>query len=227
MEKLKDIVPGMSVNIVADIDVDKEITEVRNAIVYDVDGANLVLSQTNPPFEEYHLDKKITVTYIVKGKDGLSRMGFSGKIVSILNDYSLYSSSVVEALNVLRKGGLTTHDLRMHYRISPRSDSGINIYVGHEQVSLIDISMGGARFCHSKDHPIESRNIIKMILEIDAQKFNIEAKKVNVWHLPEAGRRADFVYVSVQFTKLDKNCSHILSGKILSIQRELLSKHSG
>jgi hypothetical protein len=224
VEKLKDINPGMSVNIVADVDVEKEITEVRNAIVYDIDGASLVLSQTNPPFTKYHIDKEITVTYIVKGKDGLSRIGFSAKLVGILNDYSLYSSNVVQALTVLRKGGLKTYDLRMHYRISPKSDSGIHIYVGNERVSPIDISMGGARFCHSKDHHIESRTIINMILELDAKKFNLEAKTVNVWHPSEAGRRADLEYVSVQFMKLDKSCSHILSGKILAIQRELLSK---
>jgi hypothetical protein len=223
-EKLRDINPGMSVNIVADVDMDKEITEVRNAIVYDVEGAKLVLSQTNPPFTKYHLDKEITVTYIVKGKDGLSRIGFTGKVVGILNDYSLYSSNVVQALNVLRKGGLKTYDLRMHYRISPKSDSGIRIYLGNERVSLIDISMGGARFCHSKDRPIESRTVINMILELDAEKFNLEAKTVNVWYPSEAGRRVDLEYVSVQFLKLDKNCSHNLSGKILAVQRELLAK---
>ena len=224
MEKLKDINPGMSVNIVADVDVDKEITEVRNAIVYDIEGTRLVLSQTNPPFTKYHIDKEITVTYIVKGKDGLSRIGFSAKLVGILNDYSLYGSNLVEALTVLRKSGLKTYDLRMHYRIRPRSDSGIHIYVGNERVSLMDISMGGARFCHSKDQRIESRTIINIILELDAQKFNLEAKTVNVWHPSEAGRRAELEYVSVQFMKLDKNCSHILSGKILAIQRELLAK---
>jgi hypothetical protein len=224
VDKLKEVNPGMSVNIVANVDVDKEITEVRNAIVYDVDGAKLVLSQTNPPFTKYHLDKEITVTYIVKGKDTLSRVGFSGKLVGILNDYSLYSSNVVQALNVLRKGGLKTYDLRMHYRVSPKSDSGIYVYVGDERVSLIDISMGGARFCHSKNRPIESRTILNIILELDAQKFKLEAKTVNVWYPSEAGRRADLEYVSVQFMKLDKNCSHDLSGKILAIQRELLSK---
>jgi hypothetical protein len=224
VDKLKEVNPGMSVNIVANVDMDKEITEVRNAIVYDVDGAKLVLSQTNPPFTKYHLDKEITVTYIVKGKDTLSRVGFSGKLVGIVNDYSLYSSNVVQALNVLRKGGLKTYDLRMHYRVSPKSDSGIHVYVGNERVSLIDISMGGARFCHSKDRPIESRTILNIILELDAQKFNVEAKTVNVWHPSEAGRRADLEYVSVQFMKLDKSCSHDLSGKILAIQRELLSK---
>jgi hypothetical protein len=224
VEKLKDINPGMSVNIVADVDIDKEITEVRNAIVYDVDGAKILLSQTNPPFTKYHIGKDITVTYTVKGEDGLSRIGFSGKIASILDDYSLYSSNVVQALHVLRRGGLKTYDLRMNYRVSPKSDSGIDLYVGQERVSLIDVSLGGVRFCHAKDHPIESRTIIKMILKLDAQKFDIEAKTVNVWHPSEAGRRTDLEYVSVQFMKLDKGCSHILSGKILAIQRELLSK---
>jgi hypothetical protein len=84
--------------------------------------------------------------------------------------------------------------------------------------------MGGARFCHTKDHPIESRTIINIILELDAQKFNLEAKTVNVWHPSEAGRRADLEYVSVQFIKLDRDCSYKLSGKILAIQRELLAK---
>ncbi len=191
MEKMKDINPGMSVNIVADVDVDKEITEVRNAIVYDVDGASLVLSQTNPPFTKYHIDKAITVTYIGKGEGGLSRIGFSGKLVGILNDYNLSGSSVVQALTVLRKSGLKTYDLRMHYRIRPKSDSGTHMYVGNERVSLIDISMGGARFCHPKGHPIESRTIINMILQLDAQKFNLEAKTVDVWYSSEAGRRVD------------------------------------
>jgi len=221
---LKDINPGMSVNIVAAVDVDKEIAEVRNAIVYDIDGARLVLSQTNPPFTKYHIDRDISVTYIVKGKDVVSRIGFSAKLVGILNDYSLYGSNVVEALTVLRKSGLKKYDLRMHYRIRPKSDSGIHIYIGDERVSLIDISMGGARFCHSKDHRIESRTMINIILELDAKKFNLEAKTVNVWYPSEAGRRVDLEYVSVQFMKLDKNCSHILGGKILAIQRELLSK---
>ena len=221
---MKDINPGMSVNIVAAVDVDKEIAEVRNAIVYDIDGARLVLSQTNPPFTKYHIDRDISVTYIVKGKDVVSRIGFSAKLVGILNDYSLYGSNVVEALTVLRKSGLKKYDLRMHYRIRPKSDSGIHIYIGDERVSLIDISMGGARFCHSKDHRIESRTMINIILELDAKKFNLEAKTVNVWYPSEAGRRVDLEYVSVQFMKLDKNCSHILGGKILAIQRELLSK---
>ena len=223
-EKLKEINPGMSVNIVANVDVDKEIMEVRNAIVYDVEGSTIVLSQTNPPFTRFHIDREITVTYIVRDKNGLNRIGFSGKLVRIINDYQLSSSNAVQAISVLRRGALRLYDLRMHYRVSPKLDSNIWIRVGNERVRPIDISMGGARFCHSKSHTIESRTMINLVLEIESEKFNLEAKAVSVWYPSEAGRRSDLEYVSVQFMKMERTCSHSLSGKILAIQREQLSK---
>ncbi len=225
MEKLVDIRPGMSVNVVINVDIDKEIADVRNAVVYDVDGVGIVLSQTNPPFTKYHIGTKITVTYLVKRKEAApSRIGFSGKVISILNDYSLHSSKTVQAINIIRESELKIYDLRMHYRVIPKSDSGIHLYVGGEKVNLLDISMGGARFCHPRDNPIERGVMIKMILTLDLERFDIEAKSVNVWHPYEDGRWADLEYVSVQFFTMDKKCSHLLSGKILAIQREFLSK---
>ncbi|HVO66409.1 MAG TPA: PilZ domain-containing protein [Syntrophales bacterium] len=224
MEKLVDIRPGMSVNVVLNVDVDKELADVRNAVVYDVDSSGIVLSQTNPPFTKYHIGKEITVTYLVKRKEGPIRIGFSGKVLNILNDYSLHSSKTVQAVNIIRESELKIYDLRMHYRVNPKSDSGIHLYVGNEKVNLLDISIGGARFCHPIDNPIELGVMIKMILTIDWERFDVEAKSVNVWYPSEIGRRADLEYVSVQFFKMDKKCSHLLSGKILAIQREFLSK---
>jgi len=224
VEKLVDIRPGMSVNVVLNVDVDKELADVRNAVVYDVDSSGIVLSQTNPPFTKYHIGKEITVTYLVKRKEGPIRIGFSGKVLNILNDYSLHSSKTVQAVNIIRESELKIYDLRMHYRVNPKSDSGIHLYVGNEKVNLLDISIGGARFCHPIDNPIELGVMIKMILTIDWERFDVEAKSVNVWYPSEIGRRADLEYVSVQFFKMDKKCSHLLSGKILAIQREFLSK---
>jgi glutaredoxin-related protein len=224
VEELVDIRPGMSVNIIINVDIDKEIADVRNAVVYDVDGVGIVLSQTNPPFTKYHIGTEITVTYLVKRKEAPSRIGFSGKVINILNDYSLHSSKTVQAINIVRESELKVYDLRMHYRVSPKSNSGIHLYVGGEKLNLLDISMGGARFCHPRDNPIEPGVMIKMILTLDLERFDIEAKSVNVWYPPDAGRRADLEYVSVHFFKMDKRCSHLLSGKILTIQREFLSK---
>jgi hypothetical protein len=224
VEKLSDIRPGMSVNLVMHIDIEKEITDVRNAIVYDTDGVNYILSQTNPPFTRYHVGEHITVTYLIKKKDNIRRIGFSGKVVNVLNDYALYSTETVQAVTVIRESDLKTYDLRMHYRVKPRSDNGIHLYVRDEKVNIIDISIGGARFCHSNNHHIEQGIIINMILTLDVHKFNLEAKAVDVWYPSEAERQADLEYVSVHFWKMDKKCSYLLGGKILAIQRELLSK---
>jgi hypothetical protein len=225
VEKLTDIKPGMSVNIVTHVDMGKEITDVRNAMVYDVEGARIILSQTSPPFTKHYVGKEITVTCLIKKKDSLSRIGFSGKIDTILDDYKLYSTKTVQAVSVMRQSVLSTYDIRMHYRVKPKSDSGISLFIGDERASLIDISLGGARFCHAKDNPVEGGTIIQIILALDGQKFDVDAKVVNVWHPYDANKRRDLEYVSVHFLKLDKTCSHLLSGKILSIERELLSKN--
>lgn len=219
-----EIRPGMSVNIVTHVDTGNEITDVRNALVYDVEGTKIILSQTSPPLTKYYVGKEITVTYLIKKKENLSRVGFTGKINTILNDYRLYSMKTVQALSVTRQSALSRSDIRMHYRVKPRSDSGISLFFGNERASLIDISIGGARFCHAKDNPVGTGTIIQIVLALDDQTFNVDAKAVKVWHPYDAPRRSDLEYVSVRFLKLDKICSHVLSGKILAMERTHLSK---
>ena len=224
MEQLTDIKPGMSVNIVANVDMGKELIDVRNAMVYDVEGTRIILSQTTPPFTSYSLGNDITVTYLVKSKERLNRIGFSGKVDKILDDYNLYSTKTVQAISIMRRSAFTTYDLRMHYRVKPKSESGIGLFLKDERASLLDISIGGARFCHAKNNPVEVGTVIQLVLSLDGQRFIVEAKAVNVWRPYETERRGDLEYVSVHFLKLDKTCSHLLSGKILSIEREFLSK---
>lgn len=214
----------MSVNIIAHVDMGKEMTDVRNAMVYDIEGDRIIISQTSPPFTKYYIGREITVTYLIKEKDTLSRIGFSGKVDKILDDYNLYSTNTVQAVSIIRQTGLTPCDLRMHYRVMPKSASGIDLFLGDERANLIDISLGGARFCHVKGNPMEVGTMIHITLTLDRQRFNIEAKAVNVRRPYDDKRRSDLEYVSVQFFKLDKICSHLLSGKILAIQREYLSQ---
>ncbi len=224
MSKLVEIRPGMNVNIIAHVDINEEKTDVINAIVYDVDDVRIILSQTTPPLPEFYIGKEITVTYLARKEDELSRIGFTGEIIKVLNDYQLYSSQTVQAISVLRQGGFKAYDLRMHYRVKPKWDSGVDIYLEGEKVNIIDISMGGARICHVKKNPIKTGTAIAISLSIDRQKFVMEATALDVWYPHESDRKTDLEYITVQFQKLDKQCSHLLSGKLLAIQRELLSK---
>jgi hypothetical protein len=224
VENVIDIRPGMSINLIAEIDIWKEMTDVRNAIVYDIDGVKIIISQTNPALTKYHIGKIVTITYLNKQKNGIWRNGFSGKVLNILYDYNLYSSAKVQAISIVRDSDYKIYDLRMHYRVKPITSSGIELYVEDEKVSLIDISVGGVRFYRLKKHTIKPGTIIEIVISLEGQTFNLDAKCVNVWHYSEYVKQKDFEYVSVQFLNMDKKCTHLLSGKILTIQRNLLSK---
>lgn len=224
MEKLTGLRPGMSVNIVTYVDVDKEIIDVKNALVYDANTAEIILSQTTPLISDDDIGKEITITYLTDQNASLTRVGFVGKVVNILSDYNLDASKTVQAIRVIKESDFISFDLRMHYRVKPKLNSDIYLSVAHEKVNLMDISLGGALFSHSKIRPIKPATYLNIILTIDGQEFSIEGKSVNTWHYAKSERSADLEYVSVQFLELDKRCSHALSGKILSIQRELLSK---
>ncbi len=114
----------------------------------------------------------------------------------------------------------------MHYRVTPRSsDVSIAIYSGNEKVNLIDISIGGARFCRKKDSPVNPGNIMKVILFIDGHRFHLDARIVGAWLPVNAGKPSDLEYVRLQFLNMDKTCSRLLNGKILAIQREILSEN--
>ncbi len=217
--------PGLNVNIIFTLDIEKETADVRGAIIYDINGKDVTLSQTNPPVMEKHIGKDISVTYLIKGKNDASRYGFKGKVVNIIKDYNVSSSKTVSAILVERDTGSITYDLRMHYRVKPKSnDASIAIYLGNEKVTLMDISIGGVRFCHKKDCPVEPGNIIKVFLFIDGHRFPLDTRVVSSWLPSNAGRQPDLEHVRLQFLNMDKKCSRLLNGKILAIQREILSK---
>lgn len=225
MDDSIEIRPGINVNIIVNVDIDKEITDVRSAIIYDIAGMNIILSQTNPPFEKHHIGKNVTVTHLIRRKNDICRIGFSGKVIDVLNDYKHTSSSTVTAVVVKREIGINEYDLRLHYRVKPKSDSNLTLYAGGEKCNLIDISLGGAQFSHDKNHPIESGNIINILLVVDDDKFNIEAKTIRVWSSSATAEHRDMEYVSIQFLSIDKNVGNILSRKIMMIQRKNLPQN--
>jgi len=222
MKKLTDIRPGMRVSIITDIDIEKEVADVRNAVVYDMEGASIVLSQSDPPFTSRQTGQKITVTYLVRQERSLSRTGFPGKLTGIVNNYALSSQNKVQAINIVREGPLKKYDLRMHFRVKPRTQDGINLFLKGEKTALMDISIGGARLCRSGGDAVNVDEPLSVNLIIDGQIFHCEARPVKVWRSSETAR-PDLEYVSLLFLNMDRRCSHLLSGKILAIERGLLS----
>ncbi len=71
--------PGLNVNILFTLDIDKETADVRGAMIYDVIGEKIILSQTNPPIKERHLGKDISITYLIGENTIPLAMVFAGK----------------------------------------------------------------------------------------------------------------------------------------------------
>jgi len=215
-----EISPGSNVDIVLDFDWSEETIDVRRATVYDLDDEKIILSQTSPPIATYNIGKRVKVTYLVREKDGLARYCITGRLAEIVRDYKLSGSETEQALVIIQESGHERFNLRLFYRLEPPTDSGLALFLRKEEVNILDISIGGAKFTHRKNHPVKHKEILKLILQVDEENFDIEAQVV--WILPVSGRMArKLESVAVQFLNLDRNMKDLLSRKIRDIEREM------
>ena len=212
---------GSNVDVVVDFDWSEEIIDVRSATVYDLDDQRIILSQTSPTTATYNnIGKEVKVTYLAKEKDSPARYCITGKLVEIVSDYKLPGSETGEALIIIRESGYERFNLRLYYRLKPPTDSGIVLFLNEEEVNIIDISIGGSKFTHRKDHPVKLKETLKLILQVNEQSLDVEAQVVRI--LPVSGRMArKLETVAVQFLNLDRKMKELLSKKIRDIEREM------
>lgn len=214
------ISPGSKVDIVLDFDWSKETIDVRSATVYDLDDQRIIVSQTSPPIATYDIGRRVKVAYLVMEKDGPARYCVTARLAEIVRDYRLSGSETAEAIVLIQESGHERFNLRLFYRLEPPTDSGIALFLHKEKVKILDISIGGARFTHRKDQPVKPEEILKLILQVDEESFDIEAQVVRIF--PVSGRMAKKLEsVSVQFLNLDMNMKDLLSKKIRDIEREM------
>lgn len=220
-----DVIAGSKVDIVLDIDWSEERIDVRRAIVYDVDDKSIILSQTSPPIASNNIGNNVKVTYLVTEKDGLARHGITARVAEIATDYRLASSETVEAVVLTPEPRDERFNLRLFYRLEPPTDSGIELFLNEEKVNIFDISIGGAKFTHSRDRAVEPKGIVKLTLKMDELEIGVEAQVVRT--LLVSGRMAKKLEgVAVQFLNLDTKMKDALSKKIRDIERELLYKET-
>ena len=214
------ISPGSNVDIVVDFDWSEETIDVRSATVYDLDDPKIILSQTSPPIATYDIGRRVKVAYLVMEKDGPARYCVTARVEQIVRDYKLSGSETAEAIVLIQESGHERFNLRLFYRLEPPTDSDIALFLHKEKVNILDISIGGAKFTHRKDHPVKPKEILELVLQIDEESFDIEAQVVSI--LPVGGRMArKLESVAVQFLNLDMNMKDLLSKKIRDIEREM------
>ena len=148
--------PGAQTDIVLPGDYDRELNDVRPSRVYDVLEGHLLMDQTSPPLLPSMKGITLEITfldYLIRG-DGSAwfRVGYKAELLGIvkLNRFGEYSSDSL--LMVSKPEKLTPTSTRLSNRVSPTRDMQIrlNIVPYSYALDLIDLSLGGLSFSHSK-----------------------------------------------------------------------------
>jgi hypothetical protein len=219
-----EIKPGMSINMIINIDNRKEIVETKNSIVHDMVGNKIIIAQTDPPISRTKTNREVYATYLEKEGGRAVRYGFPAKIVEFIKDFELSSLEKTQAVVLLREGLREPYNLRMFYRLEPPSNCGIDIFVNGIKVGILDISIGGASFSHNKIYPFKMNEETKIILVIGERASQIESKVVRVWEPENENVKRSLEFVSIQFLDMNGHIKNELGRKIQDVERDLRYK---
>ena len=218
-----DLKPGLSVRIVTDLDVPREIIFVKSSIVYDAKEWNVILAQTDPPIVKSMLHKGIVVTYLVERNGVMVRHGFSARIVTFI-DYALESGEMVNALVVERTGEERVYDIRMFYRVGPTNQSNLSMTIHGTPMNVLDLSLGGAKVSYDKSLKLQPNAVVNASMEMNGKSFAFVARILRTWDGESEGLSPNLRFASVEFTNMDNTVEHALLQKIRDIEREPLQK---
>ena len=216
--------PGLNVNIIINIDHMRETVDVGNSIIHEVAGDRMIVAQTDPPISRTHMGKELFVTFLEKSGAHPRRFGFPAIVLEFIKDFELASSLKVQALLLKRAGDFEEYNLRMFYRLEPPGNCGIEIRLGDKSVSIMDISIGGAKFSHEKIYPFKINENVKLTLSIEEAPYTVEAKVLRVWEPENERIRKTVALASVQFIDMEAHLKNILARKIRDVERDMRYK---
>ena len=194
------------------------------AVVYDCKGREIILSQTSPVLNKKSLNRKIIVTFIMNKEGRLLRFGFSARLADIIDNYQLASRKTVDAIIIEQQEAIKLLDLRMYFRVKPRLASNIALFCQGKKVSLIDISLGGAKFISPKGDSFPPDQMIKFSLLIGDKTFQVDARVCSAYAPDDAAANKNIQYVSIEFVHDNKQLDAALGKAIIDIERQLLSE---
>ena len=193
-------------------------------LVYDYEKNNLIISQTSPALSRRFLNRRILVTFLGKAERRVLRFGFPARFIDLITDYQISANNNVEALVLKQYGKPEPVDFRMHYRVKPPSQSDVNLFFKEEKVSLIDISLGGAKFTYPKSQLFLHGDTVAFKLIIGSSVFHLNAKVRDVLLPNEFSANKTLQYVGIEFEHDNRQLDSELGRAIIGIERLLLSE---
>jgi len=188
------------------------------ALIYDVEGTRLTISQTSPPILSSHTKRYITISYIFKKGKRTRRLGFSAVISDFIKNYELSSGTHVPALIVDIKSEPEDMSLRRSFRVQPRYDSGLILTIRGKIYSIADISLSGLSFTQPLFHgSFRPSDLLDFELSIDRESYTVRGSVIRV---SETVRSR---LVSIVFKDMGTDIEKALGTKIIMIERQILS----
>ena len=222
------------VQLIMDTDVLADQIEVRHSIIEDIDDEGLLyLAMPSPPILKSQINTKVQVTFLSRYHDVPGgrwiRVGYHTPILNVIRDYELAETVVEPVVVVAPPKHLEQCTVRMAYRLIPPDDLDLRLYLRSgdlEEVGLMDLSMGGAQFHHSKDleFPIGLR--IGLCLASGELDLNLTGRVIRQGTTYDVRGRERGV-TSVNFTQLDPAIKNKLNQLLTETYRYLLAQRSG
>lgn len=207
--------PGLPVRIVVKTDRRRGGVLVTDSTVYEVDGDTLVLAQTAPPLCDETCGGEISVTYLVEEEGGPKRYGFPAAITAYIDDYGPAPGGRAQALRVSRKARPAPCSIRACYRVEPTPMTRLDLYVGGEKVTIVDISLGGVRFSYDRSMPLEAGVSLRLCFYVAGEEHAVDARVLRT-----AYARGRLKVAVAEFESATGRFEQALARKIYAIQRE-------
>ena len=212
------IKPGIMVEI--NLDPSSASVDPLKAVIYDVRGKHLVLSQTSPPLLPPPPKDPVDISYIIRKGNSARRLGFSALVSGFGDDYELSSGMRVPTVIVEMKNDPEETSFRKGFRTRTPSNSGLALAIQARDYPIFDISLTGVNFIQSSlQPPFKPSAVLECRLNIDGQNYPLKARVIRVVETAVAR------HVAAVFVNPGKDLQPVLSRKILQLEREDLSRH--
>lgn len=225
---IPDLRVGINVDIVLENEMNQSNAHFMKALVYDIEGRRITVSQTSPALDRHFLDRRIVVSFLSKIGNRNLRFGFPAKLIELISHYKIASGQMVEALVLQQHESPKSMDYRMYFRVKPGLHSNINLFIQdqhrEEGVSLLDISLGGAKFICPRNFSFGAGDRIKIRLTIDRTAFDLEALVRDLWTPLDGSTGQKIQYVSIEFDYDHSQLETVLGKAIMDTERQLLSE---
>jgi len=211
----------MNVDCVVEAREHERVLDVRKSLVYDLDDKVMIISQTTPLILPSLKGRRIDVTYVIH-KENI-RMGLSGKISRIVNDYQCSSSEKVGAVFLSDLSEEMHHNLRFAFRVRPPKTYKLILYNSQkETLGIMDISAIGVRFSHDMTCEYKVGQEMKMYLGHEQAFYELKGRVVRR-ELGSGEEHNKIEYVAVQFLDIGYRIEEEVHRIIRNIERQKTS----